>query len=52
MNKESNIVSEILRLELEITIAVNNGHVPSDMDIYQKKRNKIINLRKKIKIYE
>ena len=47
-NKDE-IISEILKYELEITIAINSGYLPSDIDIYQEKRIRIIELRKLLK---
>jgi hypothetical protein len=44
MTKEE-MISEILKLEYEITSANLNGHRPTDNDIYSDKRKRIKELR-------
>lgn len=45
---EQDIISEIIRLEYEVTVANLTGHRPTDSDIYSDKRKRIIELRKKL----
>jgi hypothetical protein len=47
--KESKLISEIIKIEFELTMAVLNGHQPTDSDIYCEKRKMVKKLRKKIK---
>jgi hypothetical protein len=42
------IISEIIKLEYEITAANLNGHKPIDGDIYSDKRKRIKELREKL----
>jgi hypothetical protein len=45
------ILSEIIRLEYEVTSANLSGHKPTDNDEYSEKRKKINELRKNLKNY-
>ena len=45
------ILSEIIRLEYEVTMANLLGHKPTDNDEYSEKRKKINELRKNLKNY-
>jgi hypothetical protein len=45
------IISEIIILEFEVTMANLLGHRPTDDDEYSEKRKKINGLRKKLKSY-
>ena len=47
MDKDDKI-SRILKLELEITRAVINGHRPSEDDQYQEKRKELERLREEV----
>ena len=49
-NKKNRIISQILKLELIVTNAFFNGHKPHDNDEYQKYRDELKKLRKKIGI--
>jgi len=48
---EQEILSEIITLEYEVTMANLLGHRPTDDDEYSEKRKKINELRKKLKSY-
>jgi hypothetical protein len=50
MDKQE-IITEIVTLEYEVTIANLLGHRPTDDDEYSEKRKKINELRKKLKNY-
>jgi hypothetical protein len=45
------IISEIIILEYEVTMANLLGHKPTDNDEYSEKRKKINELRKNLKNY-
>jgi hypothetical protein len=48
---EQEIISEIIILEYEVTVANLSGHRATDSDEYSEKRKKINELRKKLKNY-
>ena len=48
--KKNRIISQILRLEMKVLQAFFNGHKPHDNDEYQKYRDELVKLRKKIGI--
>lgn len=48
MNWEDDRISRILKLELEITRAVINGHMSSEDDEYQEKRKELERLREEV----
>ena len=48
MNWEDDKISKILKLELEITRAVINGHMASEDDEYQEKRKELERLREEV----
>lgn len=48
MNWEDDKISRILKLELEITRAVINGHMASEDDEYQEKRKELERLREEV----
>ena len=48
--KKTRIISQIIRLEMKILQAFFNGHKPHDNDEYQKYRDELVRLRKKIGI--
>lgn len=51
MDKQE-ILSEIVILEYEVTLANLSGHRASDNDEYSEKRKRINELRKKLKNYD
>lgn len=48
MNWEDDKISRILKLELEITRAVINGHIASEDDQYKEKREELERLREEV----
>ena len=48
MNWQDDKISRILKLELEITRAVINGHRPSEDDQYQEMRKELERLREEV----
>lgn len=48
MNWEDDKISKILKLELEITRAVINGHNPTEGDQYKEKREELERLREEV----
>ena len=48
MNWEDDKISRILKLELEITRAVINGHMASEDDQYQEMRKELERLREEV----
>jgi hypothetical protein len=51
MMTKQEIISEIIALEYEVTMANLLGHKPTDNDEYSEKRKKINELRKNLKNY-
>jgi len=51
MMTKQEIISEIITLEYEVTMANLLGHRPTDDDEYSEKRKKINELRKNLKNY-
>ncbi len=52
MTDKSEIISEIIKYEYEITQAVLKGHKPCDGDVYHEKRQRIKVLRELLKTFE
>jgi len=48
--KRNRIISQIIHLEMKVLQAFFNGHKPHDKDEYQKYRDELKKLRKKIGI--
>jgi hypothetical protein len=46
---EDDIISEIIKHEIEITQAIIKGHKPIEGDIYHDKRIRVIELREMLK---
>ncbi len=48
---EDDIISEIIKHEIEITQAVIKGHKPTEGDIYHDRRIRLIELREMLEIF-
>ena len=46
----AHIVTEVIQLELEVTLAALNGHKPNDEDKFAKHRKRLKELRKTLKL--
>ena len=48
--KVAHIITEVIQLELEVTLAVLNGHKPNDGDKFAKHRKRLKKLRNILKL--